>query len=92
MHRAPVSPANTKLLKKSWDQATYNIHRHKVHDAAAVIDNKPPQSKEFLTQKKKLAQTYVHMQVKWVFCKGVSPKLIFAIFNKKISIIINLDL
>ena len=32
MHRAyqPITPANNKLLKKRWDQRSYDLHRSKV--------------------------------------------------------------
>ena len=34
MHRAyqPITPANNKLLKKRWDQRSYDLHRSKVGD------------------------------------------------------------
>ncbi|EDO45251.1 predicted protein [Nematostella vectensis] len=53
MHRAyqPITPANNKLLKQRWDMSRYDTHRRKVQSAAAVIDNKAP-------------QTYMHLHLK----------------------------
>merc|ERR1712062_198444 len=53
MHRAyqPITAANNKLLKKRWDQRSYDLHRSKVHGSKAVIDNGAP-------------QTYMHIHLK----------------------------
>ncbi|XP_064635056.1 sperm axonemal maintenance protein CFAP97D1-like [Lineus longissimus] len=53
MHRAyqPITPANNKLLKKKWDMIRFEIHRDKVKQAKAVLDNDPP-------------RTYVHLHLK----------------------------
>merc|ERR1712055_348476 len=53
MHRAyqPITAANNKLLKKRWDQRTYDLHRAKVHTSKAMIDNHAP-------------ETYMHMHLK----------------------------
>jgi len=53
MHRAyqPLTAANNKLLKKRWDTTRYDMHRKKVHQAEAVIDNHAP-------------KTYLHLHLK----------------------------
>jgi hypothetical protein len=53
MHRAyqPITAANNKLLKKRWDQRSYDLHRSKVLTSQAVIDNRPP-------------DTYMHIHLK----------------------------
>merc|ERR1739848_140988 len=52
-HRAyqPLTPANNKLLKKRWDQFSYQTHRRKVSEAKSVLDNRPP-------------ETYMHLHLK----------------------------
>ena len=53
MHRAyqPITAANNKLLKKRWDQRSYDLHRSKVANSKSVIDNQPP-------------DTYMHIHLK----------------------------
>lgn len=53
MHRAyqPLTAANNKLLKKRWDTTRYDMHRKKVHQASAVLDNHAP-------------KTYLHLHLK----------------------------
>lgn len=58
MHRSyqPITESTNKLLKKKWDDTRYNTHRRKVDEAAAVIDNNPPQSYSHLHLKLKKIQ------------------------------------
>merc|ERR1711892_1329342 len=53
MHRAyqPITAANNKLLKKRWDQRSYDLHRSKVANSKSVIDSQPP-------------DTYMHIHLK----------------------------
>jgi len=53
MHRAyqPITPANNKLLRKRWDEYSFQFHRKMVDTAAPMIDNKPP-------------KTYMHLHLK----------------------------
>jgi len=53
MHRAyqSITPANNKLLKQRWDMTRYDMHRKKVQQATAVIDNHAP-------------CTYLHLHLK----------------------------
>ena len=43
MHRAyqPITAANNKLLKKRWDQRSYDLHRSKVSGPARTVHGRP---------------------------------------------------
>lgn len=58
MHKSyqPINATHNKLLQRRWDMTRYDTHRRKVNQAAAVIDNKAPNTYSHLHLKLKKLQ------------------------------------